>query len=594
MKNVENNFQPVSQFQQFFISRLIELVNIETFDSWFIRTSNVPSILKEISEVIHVSKRRQSYAKNLEWLLLELRNKVTLDIVASEQYKESLYLVDKMLKIYRGKESTENKCYDINKINNILEKYYGDYFENIEKRLLEISENQPELKYKRELYYLLLEYLTCVKTLGYSISYLRESVSTVFKTEGEFSSKVKKITELFRPIDKEFSCRFIVQIGSVSNVDGLKNLSVRSPEKDDLQDFGVTGGGGQSICEITDVLAKDCYSAYFMGRNKAEEIISFHTLYRHQKNSKIMHGKCLVKDSRNELKEVKFDDFLQNNLIRETSNSARKMREGLGNLRKLNDLDRERVQSSIEYHKIAMTSHSNEMTLLNLWIALETLLVDGEPSIIGRISEVVPTMCSLSYAKLTMYSFCKSANIIWKKSPDTKIFYSGTDVDIEFLEAKWVLRAMIEKNKNSVNLKKILSYSPLALYRFDKIENGMFESKKKHKKCLEVNFNNIKWQIQRIYRVRNSITHRGAIVDNIDQIISNLHNYYHACLHSILHDIGSKNSFSISDSIYQREMARDKYMSDLVQENTEFKITQILNPYHYLLDRGNDSTVSWA
>ncbi len=593
MEKTKNSPQPVTQFQQFFISRLNELVNIETFDSWFIRSSNVLSILKEISEVIQVSRKRESYAKNLEWLILELKRKLSLDIVAAEQYKESSYLVDSMEKIYRSNVSIEKKCNEINKINNIFEKYFDRYFENIEKRLLKVSKEQPDKKYKKELYYLLLEYLTCVKTLGYSISYLKESVDKIFKSDDVFYNKVKRLTESFEPVDKKFSCRFIIQIGPVSNVEGLKKLSIRPPTDKDLSDFGITGGGGQNVCEITDIQAKDCYSAYFMGRNKAEEIISFQTIYRHQKNSQITQGKCLVEDSSGEVREVKFDDFLQNNLIREASNSERKMNEGFENLKKLNDIDRERVQSSIEYHKTAMTSHSNEMTLLNLWIALETLLVDGDPSIIGRISEIVPTMCSLSYAKMTMYSFCKSANMIWKKSPITKEIYSVSGVNVEFLEAKWLLKAMMEKGDDSKNIKRIMSYSPLALYRYDRLENGMFSSKKEHKKCLEVNHYNIKWQIQRIYRVRNSITHRGAIVDNIDQIISNLHNYYHVCLHSILHDIGSENSNSISDSIYHREMARNKYLFDLGKEEREFKITQILNPYHFLLDRDNEVPVLW-
>ena len=307
-----------------------------------------------------------------------------------------------------------------------------------------------------------------------------------------------------------------------------------------------------------------------------------------------MHGKCFVKYSSGLVKDVRFDDFLQNNIICEASHAGQKMGEGFSSLNKLNEADRERIKSSIEYHKTAMTSHSNEMTLLNLWIALETLLVDGDPSIIGKISEIVPALSSLSYAKLTMYSFCKTANMIWRKSPITKEIYSGSDVNVEFLDARWILKAMIEKGDDSANLKKILSYNPLVLYRYDRLENGMFRNKKEHKKCIENNFNNIKWQIHRIYRARNSITHRGELIDNIDQIISNLHKYYHECLGSILHDIGKNNSKTISGSIYHRELARKKYISDLSKDQKKFKISQILNPYRYLFDRDIDEEFSWT
>ena len=84
------------------------------------------------------------------------------------------------------------------------------------------------------------------------------------------------------------------------------------------------------------------------------------------------------------------------------------------------------------------------------------------------------------------------------------------------------------------------------------------------KKSIDEHQQRIEWHLERMYRTRNLITHKGEPIEIIDQLIENLQSYYHLIIDQI-EEIAYKNDHirSIESIIEIIKLEYISYISNL-------------------------------
>jgi len=186
------------------------------------------------------------------------------------------------------------------------------------------------------------------------------------------------------------------------------------------------------------------------------------------------------------------------------------------------------IWNSLSMHSGAIESKRSENQLMNLWTALETLL---------------PAPQSQSKTRIVyfLYSFepflgRKYIQKLIKDLLNELRFELGDKLD-GFLLKVPVGSSDFEKISAVISIKEnkplkdelCLMVGRNFLLR-NKIHtlNKKLITKAKILETIETHNKRVRWQLQRIYRARNLIVHKGGKLIYLDQLVENLHSYYHS------------------------------------------------------------------
>lgn len=175
---------------------------------------------------------------------------------------------------------------------------------------------------------------------------------------------------------------------------------------------------------------------------------------------------------------------------------------------------------AFQLHAEALDSKSTSIIFKTFWTALETIFYNNSPNLAHHnvIDSTLPIIQKTYILKLlrSLYFQIREAIGLDKLVP----------IGIKDFNSFVVFFATYESD--SMEIKKIfnlLEYNPLLrsrLYSLRKtLSTGM-----KIAKFLNEHGTRIKWQLQRLYRIRNIATHLGASVPEMDIAIDHLHNYF--------------------------------------------------------------------
>ncbi|OOF07865.1 hypothetical protein BZG82_15990, partial [Salinivibrio sp. PR5] len=177
-----------------------------------------------------------------------------------------------------------------------------------------------------------------------------------------------------------------------------------------------------------------------------------------------------------------------------------------------------------ELHSLALKSDSNENQMLNLWIALESIIPAPHDQNISNIEHIVQStipFLNLGYyqrlvARLTSDLFNWNRNQIKKVIKDIE---GGNQV---IKVAK--LLSLEEYSDKRQELKNSFKDFHLLHDRFEYLE-FVYADPKNMLKGLKNHTTRVGWQIRRIYRARNMIVHSGMTPSYIELLIENVHDY---------------------------------------------------------------------
>lgn len=191
----------------------------------------------------------------------------------------------------------------------------------------------------------------------------------------------------------------------------------------------------------------------------------------------------------------------------------------------LEDVSFSKFINSIRLHAMALHSDSVENQLLNLWIALESLIpTDTKQEDAANITHIVQ---SLTPFLNILYFYDLIANIFISiiRMDRTIMRKAITNVEGDNVKIKFIKLLVMEQYSNQFQqlLKDVGSFYLLK----DRIEffHNLFSSKSNIKNSLDIHTQRLEWQIRRIYRTRNLIVHTGFTPHYTNTLIEHTHNY---------------------------------------------------------------------
>lgn len=229
-----------------------------------------------------------------------------------------------------------------------------------------------------------------------------------------------------------------------------------------------------------------------------------------------------------------------------------------------NKLTRSSMRSLIagmDYHRAATETYSVENQLLDLWAAIEGILpppLGHEERIKHYLSAILPSL-TLTYPE-KIFRYIEGS---------VSEFGAATEyIDRLTIKGDRCMRlcALLTCADLSGERDKflgLLSSSPLLVLRCGTISER-FMSKNKILSTISHHQRWMSWHIQRIYSMRNQISHSARSLPYIDSLVESAHNYLDILMSSIFKVVGNSNrKMSISNAISNMTIHCDAFTDDL-------------------------------
>lgn len=249
-----------------------------------------------------------------------------------------------------------------------------------------------------------------------------------------------------------------------------------------------------------------------------------------------------------------------------------------------------RFSKLLDLHSISSQTPHFENQLLQLWIAVETVLVGYEST--SKIDQVlqhfIPCLM-LDYLKDTIAVLTNDL-LRWNKDVTKRLLNEisndGSDelkvAQLVCLEKHTEIRKKFYNGLSDFPLLKFRLYS---IYSTFSSSDKLSEYYNSHKKRIE-------WQLRRIYMTRNLIVHTGYVPHYIAALIENLHKYIDILTVQIINLVTTSQVTDIAQSlkeIYLLQKKHQKFIDSIkgkdIDENNWERIIFGYSNFEDVIDR---------
>lgn len=525
----------------FFAQRADELLFDYTLDSYKPPALNAVSLCDEAARLIGDIDRGLIDQNNLNPVLEELSWGIVNDPVAKSLLdlpRESYMLDPDAVPMSKVRSKLEL-------LGRTLEAYR--YLERCSHRLSEAvkSDKRKDIDLYARLYF------TTLINVGLHKSHLYEKLIAFFytgDTPAEISSldQIDDFIEWIAPVGHDYNVFFIATslISDIENSAKAFSLQFHKKLPKPLRAFAEANDfkpdNREVIVEVSRIRAADCYTARERAESRIGQLRDLFTLYHHKdqiawRDATLIRQCCddsprLVTLPKNpiekgyDLRPVQASQQL-NRMLASFSLATR---------------DFHKFNRAVDFHGLSVNNSDPENQLLNLWIALETIVPSHAGAAkIRQVVDGVQPFLSMNYfwrliGRLSqdLLRWDKDGVIkILKKLPNSK----GTPL------RKKILRVLVEPEAEDIKLELFerLGEFHALRYRIFSLSQAM-STPKKTLKVLETHEKKVAWQIRRIYRTRNLIVHSGRTPRYVQTLIENGHDYLDQVLLTVTRMSGSE------------------------------------------------------
>ncbi|WP_024870492.1 hypothetical protein [Tolumonas lignilytica] len=574
--NTTDNWQNIIQLESllFFVQRIQEL----SYDHSEFLEKNISATVQDIiDEYIELLETYEKFslsvnAKEVDLLQEELEQKIKNDPISTQLIGDKLK--EYIISLKDGNEKNKINTLELLK----LKLSPKNYLKTLRKHINEILQ-QPKQKGKiHNIATLMFEFLI---SNGYAKGTIYHFINTTFFNKKQKITKNEDINLFLdkfdlrdRVYDVYFHCSKlfdeIQDSCSEFNAEIIENKDFEYNSKAEKIFF--KRNNSRSIIKCNNVKAKD----YLGAMKRAEDLISrisdIFTLFHHKKKVWISNY-CLVRD------DHKKRAFQAN----ATMNSMSKLHDYdiedtkeilpvfIGKFGLLDD-SLKRFTRAIDIHSLSLETKDASSQILNLWICLETLLINTKDSHISSIENAIQTVISNQYLKHRVDILC-----VYLKEWNSDLFYRVVQQLPELwrvsdIRSTLALVALKEFEPQAELLLAEMNEVPLLRYKFMLLVKE-FQNKeliKKSKKFIEEK--SIK-DIRRVYRTRNRIVHQGALIQRGENIVEIAHYYLDMIINFVVlskiryESINSIDNFLLEQSTIKKH--HDKFInsSDISSKN---------------------------
>jgi hypothetical protein len=221
-------------------------------------------------------------------------------------------------------------------------------------------------------------------------------------------------------------------------------------------------------------------------------------------------------------------------------------------------------------------STAPEVKLLTLWAAFEALLPNVPEGATNRISHfleyIVPAV-TLSYARDCFIEFSRELQRL--HGSEYTDFLDSLPIQETRLADKLAAVVISGSADQQKALCKILSANPLALYRLTELKKK-FARPNDFERTLKEHRERVAWQVQRIYRERNTVMHNGETSPAMGRLLSNTYHYYLLAYANIETVAKSYGNLSIPQSLSAIRKLSQSDQAKLAKAKSKFKDNAIV------------------
>ena len=522
----------------FFAQIIEEMASRYTLDSYKAPVFNSHSLCDEIIDVSEEISQGFLHENNItpikEELIWNLQNDPVAKNILGYRYHS---IIDEL------KESDNQKrlVAIIKPIQNLLE---SKYFDEVKKHIIAAIKNPKDKEYISSLSKI---YISELLYYGYSQEYLHQMImQSFFSTQritnatqieqflNKFTfeknsydiyfkgdTKFYYLAELSSTFDFEISDEAITpRKGRSEEIDFFKiyptyplNIIFRNFEA--LDPFDARIG-----CELLLINLKDlgAFSTH------KEKLTWFNQALVYSKSDYV----TIIDDysSMLKIKDLDIDDFKVN------------IDEDISFFVNFNKTSRYFVMNSFSLHSIAIDSKNSVNQMMNLWTALETLLPpppNKDIRIVHFLSSYEPFLARKYIQKLIIDLLNELRYELGEQL--TQIFLKISQGSTDFEKLSFILCQKEESEKFRDELYAKIGRNLRLRHKIFSLMKKMHNSDALLDTILTHN-KRVSWQLQRIYRARNLIVHKGGKLPYIDHLVENLHSYYHVII-SLIKEIQS-------------------------------------------------------
>ncbi|EGQ8027847.1 hypothetical protein ACWOKN_003951 [Vibrio vulnificus] len=529
-----------------------------SLDTYKPSSMNTSLLCEEALDVIEEIQKGNIKAPNLQHVIDELCENLSRDKVAQELLSIKLGQINAVLK--DPKKSSEDKKIVIELVvRQINLKKYKSKNEELLISIINGGENFPEIRA------LARSYATALLNLGFSSEYIAEITQKFFHYDKNrihgnsaisdfikiFCDKPKKYRVIFRS-SSELECyKDSLNAFDITLINDLHDLGI------DLSKHKFTKGENEVYICVSDIKARDNYSAKSHAEDTLEMLSTMFGLFHHKEQLKWTTDCIISNETDNEVSRSRLRTNAMHKCIdQKPSRAAIKANKFLSDF----GLEKNSINiftRAAELHSLALKSDSSENQMLNLWIALESIIPAAHDPNISNIEHIVQsTMPFLNLAYYQRLVARLTSDLFnWNRNQTKKVLKNIDGENQVIKVAKLLSLAEFEPQRNELNA----SFKDFHLLhdRFNYLVY-IYSDPKNMLKGLKSHTTRVGWQIRRIYRARNMIVHSGTTPSYIELLIENIHDYLDQIIQKIIalvtdsqKILSIEQAFKLTDMMYK-------------------------------------------
>lgn len=558
--------------EKFFIQLWCELFNPDTIDTYRVRVMNVPAIITELEEVVMDSINEVvPHLTNVIYVAKEAERILTRDYICQKHLKAETNFAIKYVRSLWHNPKKDDLVNHFSKIKLLKEKLESEYFSLL---LVELEESIFVSKVLEDIQAVTKALATQLIQKGYSFSYLYNRKSLFLdnlrglgfrERFNYFKTDIQKPNRSFRILFKFSATGNILNFKEIFSI---KIFNSFSPDMKSIEEKEFDEQAGEIYGELN-IEAPDPYSAVYTSR-KSISLIQNIVRYEYRTKEFKVSPQFLVYDSTNNKvylnpsvqrplgfvsagKDNRFDKYLKSfNILQDTT------------ARKLDKDSVDRIINSFHYFRLSLDSAEPETRFLLNWIAFEYLIkINMNKGLIEKVVNYIPKLFVTQYINKLLKDF--ASNIFRLRCDRKTLSSAGLVINQNNQFDILILFELLREIKKS-NIIISSNDTPLFEIRVHELVSILKDSDSILTK-LQEHLEDIQWNLQRIYRVRNKIVHSASTNLNLTQLDGNLTYYYTTLLNNIIYSSLNAASNTSLDEIYLKFDSIYEYLISKIKNN---------------------------
>lgn len=570
--DIENSYGLV-----LFAQHVDELLFEFSLDTYKPSAMNTSLLIREAIETIHAIERGSIQKPNLKHIVDELCDNILRDDVAKSLLSVELSSINSVLKDPKSSDSSISTT-----VNLLLNQIPLAAYKKRNEELLasEIVSDQNPSKIRS----LARSYITTLINYGYSDKFLKETSQKFFFYSNDRiggNSAINDYLDLFRGEPENYvviyRCpEYIGQFVSSGKRLGITVSNYLPDHKKIIKEANFRLRNKETYLVVSHNKGKDPYFAKSRADEAVEQFQTLIGLYHHKESPKpIVDSLVVLPDGEKYIKTTKSINPMHKCFDSKPGVASRKLSDFMDGFSMQKESFR-KFNRSAELHALALSSESRENQMINLWIALESLIPNKDPddkmSQIEHIEGSILPFLGLGYLNKILTRFSKDV-FHWDSKESKKAIKNieGNGILEKFSKLLVIEEYAEQRNRLEDRLVKF----PLLAERAKYI-SYLLSKPKNIATALDAHSKRVGWQIRRIYRARNMIVHDGITPSYVDILIENTHDYLDTILSGLMVLASRENTLNTIDQGFKMvEMNYRSYYKSLNKKDLIFNLDNI-------------------